>query len=467
MNRKVLPYRQQALVALWARRKAIALTTSVDAGVWQRIIEQVIAHGGNLIRPWFTQLEPVAMEHGLLEVQAPGATEQQYLQRHATRLFTEAAQTATGRLISVCFLAASPSAEPMAAPAGADPTLAADVLPLNGDYTFDSLVIGPCNRLANAACMAVSESPGKTYNPLFIHGSVGLGKTHLLHAVCHELSTRNPALRFGLLSCETFINHFIEAVEKGKLHDFRYRYRHTDVLVIDDVQFLAGHEQTQEEFFHTFNTLYQTQRQIILSGDRSPGEISELEDRLISRFNWGLVCRVDKPSYETRVAIVRKKAKLRNIQMPEDVVCLIAGTIDSNSRELEGAIAKVAMLARVYDRPIDMTVATDALGAALSQPKREITIEQILEAVMSRFSVRLTDLQSKKRTKSISFPRQICMYLARNLTRHSLEEIGGYFGGRDHTTVLHANRTIEAQRAANGELNATLERLMRDLQHNG
>jgi len=463
----MLPKWQWALVALWTRRKVTALTTSVDAGIWQRITEQVIAHGGNLIRPWFTQLEPVAMEHGLLEVQAPGPAEQQYLQRHATRLFTEAAQAATGRLLSVCFLAASPAAEPAGEPAEGDSALVADVLPLNRDYTFESLVIGPCNRLANAACMAVSESPGKTYNPLFIHGSVGLGKTHLLHAVCHELATRTPGLRFGLLSCETFVNHFIEAVEEGKLHDFRYRYRHTDVLVIDDVQFLAGHEQTQEEFFHTFNTLYQTQRQIILSSDRSPSEISQLEDRLISRFNWGLVCRVDKPSYETRVAIVRKKSKLRNIQMPEDVVCLIAGTIDSNSRELEGAIAKVTMLARVYDRPIDMAVATDALGTCESRPKREITIEQILDAVISQFNVRLTDLQSKKRTRSVAFPRQICMYLARSLTRHSLEEIGGYFGGRDHTTVLHANRTIKAQRAENGELNATLERLTRELQHSG
>ncbi|TFG88450.1 MAG: chromosomal replication initiator protein DnaA, partial [Gemmatimonadales bacterium] len=208
------------------------MTTSVDAGVWQRITEQVIAHGGNLIRPWFTQLEPLAMDHGLLEVQAPGQTEQQYLQRHAARLFTEAAQAATGRLISVCFLAASGPTAPAAEPAEGEAALADDVLPLNRDYTFESLVVGPCNRLANAACMAVSESPGRTYNPLFIHGSVGLGKTHLLHAVCHELATRDPGVRFGLLGCETFVNHFIEAVEHGKLHEFRYRYRHTDVLVI-------------------------------------------------------------------------------------------------------------------------------------------------------------------------------------------------------------------------------------------
>ncbi len=434
----------------------------VNSGIWQRIIEHVINHAGNLIRPWFTQLEPVAMEHGLLEIQAPGHREQQYLQQHATRLFTEAAQIATGRLISVCFLAAKTETPPADDQPQTD--FFAGAMPVNQDYTFDNFVTGRCNRLAHAACHAICESPGKTYNPLFIHGNVGLGKTHLLHAVCHELTARNPGAQCCLLSCETFVNHFIEAVERGKLHEFRYRYRHADLLVIDDVQFLAGHEQSQEEFFHTFNTLYQSQKQLILSSDRSPTEIAELEDRLISRFNWGLVARVEKPSYETRVAIVRKKAKWRQIEIPEDVVCLIAGTIDSNFRELEGAIAKVTMLAKVYDRPIDMAIANEALGAAVDQPRREVTIEQILEAVMQRFSIRLTDLQSKKRSKSIAFPRQICMYLARSLTRHSLEEIGGYFGGRDHTTVLHANRTIKAQRAQNVQLNATLEQLIRELQ---
>ena len=442
--------------------------TTVDARIWQQIIQHVIAQGGNVIRPWFTSLEPVSLEHGLLEIQSPGPTEQRYLQQHATRLFTEAAQLATGRLVGVCFLAASAAAaEP--APLAGQPALPVepDAPPINEDYTFDTFVTGPCNRLAHAACMAVSDTPGQTYNPLFIHGSVGLGKTHLLQAVCHGVTRRTPEARICFLSCETFINHFIEAVEHGKLHEFRYRYRHADVLVIDDVQFLSDHEQTQEEFFHTFNTLYQTQKQIILSSDRSPTEIQHLEDRLVSRFNWGLVARIDKPCYETRVAIVRKKARLRNIQLPEDVVCMIAGTIDSNTRELEGAIAKVAMLAKVTDRPMDLDLACEALGGQNSRANREVTIDNILEAVISRYSVRLSDLQSKKRSKSIAFPRQICMYLARSLTRHSLEEIGGYFGGRDHTTVLHANKTIQALRENNGQLNATLEQLTRELRRNG
>lgn len=441
----------------------------MDARLWQEITQYVIAHGGNLIRPWFTQLEPMALEHGLLEIQAPGPEEQRYLQQHATRLFTEAAQLATGRLVGVCFLAASELPVAAVRDAGLGRPAEADleeIYPVNGDYTFETFVSGPCNRLAHAASLAVSESPGKTYNPLFIHGSVGLGKTHLLHAVCHGIRRNNGAARICMLSCETFVNHFIEAVEHGKLHDFRYRYRHADLLVIDDVQFLSDHEQTQEEFFHTFNTLYQAQKQIILSSDRSPAEISHLEERLVSRFNWGLVTRIDRPCYETRVAIVRKKARLRNINLPEDVVCLIAGSIDSNTRELEGAIAKVAMLAKVMDRPIDLDLARETLGAGEQPAQREITIEKILDAVISRYNVRLADLQSKKRSKSIAFPRQVCMYLARTLTRHSLEEIGGYFGGRDHTTVMHANRSIEALRARDGQLNATLEQMVRDLQQN-
>ena len=406
------------------------------------------------------------MEHGLLEIHAPGEAEQRYLQQHSRRLFTDAAQAATGRLVGVCFLANGESSGETGGWPGSV-GISDDAAPINSDYTFDAFVTGPCNRLAHAACMAVCESPGETYNPLFIHGDVGLGKTHLLHAVCHELAGGNSGVLYCMLSCETFVNHFIEAVEKGKLHQFRYRYRHADVLVIDDVQFLSNREQTQEEFFHTFNTLYQTQKQIILSSDRSPSEIPHLEERLVSRFSWGLVARVDKPGYETRIAIVRKKARLRGIDMPEDVVCRIAGAVDSNSRELEGAIAKVTMLAKVYDRPIDMSVACDALAADEPQPPREISIERILDAVTSRFNVRLADLQSKKRSRSIAYPRQICMYLARSLTRHSLEEVGGYFGGRDHTTVLHANRTIQALREGDGQVNAMLEQLTRELKQHG
>jgi chromosomal replication initiator protein len=436
---------------------------AVDRGLWQSIIQQVVASGGNIIRPWFTQLEPISLEYGLLEIQAPGRKEQDYCTRHASRLFTEAAQAATGRLVSVCFMTGAPDAEPADSHSPAPAWQPDASLEFNDDYTFGAFVTGPCNRLAHAASLAVSESPGQTYNPLFLHGSAGLGKTHLLQATCQKIADDRPGASICFLSCETFINHFIEAVEHGHLHDFRYRYRHADVLVIDDIQFLSDREQTQEEFFHTFNTLYQSQKQIILSSDRSPQEIPALEERLVSRFNWGLVARIDRPCYETRVAIVRKKARLRNIELPEEVVCFIAGSIDSNTRELEGAIAKITMLAHVQDRAVDLAVAEEALGAERAVNNREITIEDILNVVISRYNVRLADLQSKKRSRSIAFPRQVCMYLARSLTRHSLEEIGGYFGGRDHSTVLHANKTIGALRERDRTFQAQLELMAEQL----
>ena len=431
----------------------------VDPALWQRIIQQVVASGGNIIRSWFTQLEPISLEHGLLEIQVPGRREQEYCRRRATRLFTEAAQSATGRLVSACFLT---KAETEQADEGQDGGVAAiqaddTVLPLNPDYTFDTFVTGPCNRLAHAAALAIGESPGKAYNPLFLHGSVGLGKTHLLQAASSKVSADNPRADIVILSCEAFVNHFISAVGKGRLHEFRYRFRQADVLAIDDIQFLANHEQTQEEFFHTFNTLYQAQKQIILTGDHGPNEIADLQDRLVSRFNWGLVARIDRPCYETRVAIVHKKANMRGIELPKDVACFIAGAIDSNTRELEGAIAKVAMLAKVAGQPIDLALAEMALGTEQTPTQREITVEDILGAVTAKFNVRLADLQSKKRSRSIAFPRHICMFLARNLTRHSLEEIGGYFGGRDHTTVLYAHRTIQGMVDNDPQLQVTLD----------
>ncbi len=432
---------------------------AVRPELWQKIIQRVISTGGYIIQPWFTQLEPISIDHGLLEILAPGRREQKYCQEHASQLFTEAAQDATGRLVSVNFLTPQDIR-----PNGPDAQEGEESVRLNDDYLFENFVTGPCNRLAHAACVAVSDAPGKAYNPLFIHGSVGLGKTHLLQATCQKITRDHPNGKLCVISCETFVNHFIQAVEEGKLHEFRYRYRHADILAIDDIQFLSDHDQTQEEFFHTFNTLYQTQKQIILTSDRGPHQIPDLKERLVSRFNWGLVARIDKPGYETRVAIVNKKAKLRGIELPQDVVCFIAGTIDSNTRELEGAIIKIAMLANVTHREINLDLAQEALGAEKSPTGREVTIEDILNAVTSRFNVRIADLQSKKRSRSIAFPRQLCMYLARNLTRHSLEEIGGYFGGRDHTTVLHANRTIKSQLSINQDLQATVEMLTYDLQ---
>jgi chromosomal replication initiator protein len=317
--------------------------------------------------------------------------------------------------------------------------------------------------LPHAASVAVAETPGHAYNPLFIHGGVGLGKTHLLQAVCQKVLEKFDEARILYLSCDSFINQFITAVETGDMAQFRNRYRHVDMIVIDDIHFLAGRDRTQEEFFHTFNTLYQQHKQIILSADAAPSEIPELEERLVSRFNWGLVARIEKPCYETRVAILQKKSRMRGLTMPEDVICYIAAKIDNNTRELEGAITKLQGLAMLNDGLIDLELAKAALGESATPEQKRITIQQIFDAVTKYYNVRPADLQSKKRHKSIAFPRQVCMYLARRHTRYSLEEIGGYFGGRDHTTVLHAVRKISAERQNVSELNQQLHVLEQTL----
>ncbi len=246
---------------------------------------------------------------------------------------------------------------------------------------------GPCNRLPHAASLAVAEQPGRAYNPLFIHGGVGLGKTHLLQAICQRVLERQPDARIAYLSCDTFVNQFIAAVEDGSMNDFRNRYRHADVLVIDDVQFLKGRDRTQEEFFHTFNTLYQGQKQIILSADCPPSEIPELEERLVSRFNWGLVARVDKPCYETRVAILQKKARMRGLTLPEDVVCYVAAKVENNTRELEGAITKVQGLSLLSDGTIDLEIAKAALGETVTPEQKRITVQAIIDAVTKYYGV--------------------------------------------------------------------------------
>ncbi len=415
--------------------------TTASATVWNDIVGHVRLNQPQLARGWFSELRFEGLDRGVVRIRACNRAQAQYLLRHCRAAFAEAAQAATGRLVSIAF-DADDSEEGALFGAGLSFDSLAEEVKLNPEYTFDNFVTGPCNRLAHAAALATAEDPGQAYNPFFVYGPVGLGKTHLLQAICHSILERRPETACHYISCETFINHFIEAVEQGALHQFRYRYRHVGILVIDDIQFLAERERSQEEFFHTFNTLHQSQRQIILSADCSPSEISSLEERLISRFNSGLVALMERPCLETRMAIVSKKAKLRCIEVPEDVVRLVASRIDSNIRELEGALIKIDALSHTRTGPITLSLAREALGATLSQT---VKIPVILEVVAARFGVKVSDLQSKKRSKSFTYPRHVCMYVARQLTSQSLEEIGGYFGGRDHSTVLHASRAIAKQ----------------------
>jgi len=320
--------------------------------------------------------------------------------------------------------------------------LASSEADLNPHYSFQNFIVGPSNRVPHAAALAVVASPGTAYNPLFLHGSVGLGKTHLLQAICHALLERRRITRFLYLSCETFVNHFISAIENGNLEDFRYYYRHVDMLLIDDVQFLAKKERTQEEFFHTFNTLYNAQKQIVLTCDSPPSELRSIQERLVSRFNWGLVTHLQLPDYETRVAIIKNKATLMNFTLPEDVAHYTADRVRSNIRDLEGAITKIVGYARLTRRPADLALAREALQGTPQRHASPVTVDEIVRTVTEQFGVKRADLESKKRSKSITFPRQICMYLARRETGLSLEEIGQLFGGRDHTTVLYAEDKI-------------------------
>jgi chromosomal replication initiator protein len=348
------------------------------------------------------------------------------------------------------------------APDARFPNFWSDV-PLNDAYTFENFVVGPTNGLAHAAAQAVAEKPALAYNPLFMHGSVGLGKTHILQATCRSLLERRPDLRVVFLSCETFANQFIRAVQSGDLNNFRNRYRDSDVLVIDDIHFLANKERTQEEFFHTFNQLYHSKRQIILSSDSHPRDIPSIEERLVSRFKWGLVTEIEPPGFETRLHIVRMKAAARGVQFPVEVASFLAEQITSNIREIEGAIAKVASLAELARRPVDIAMAREALRDTLAPSRRQVTIDAIVRCVTSHFGVKPVDLQSKRRSRSIAHPRQVCMFLARQLTPHSLVEIGGYFGGRDHTTVMYAVDRVQQELATDPALKGLIEDLAREL----
>ena len=417
-------------------RRASSDAPVLEPSLWQQILHTVRLQHPSLNRVWFDQLVARQLTNGVIQVTVARPPELNFCQSQCQQPFTSAAQQVTGRLVAVTFHCEN-------IPRGGVFNEGEQAVPLNPDYMFENFVTGPCNRLPHAASVAVAEKPGHAYNPLFIHGGVGLGKTHLLQAVCQKVLEKFDEARILYLSCDSFINQFITAVETGDMAQFRNRYRHVDMIVIDDIHFLAGRDRTQEEFFHTFNTLYQQHKQIILSADCPPSEIPELEERLVSRFNWGLVARIEKPCYETRVAILQKKSRMRGLTMPEDVICYIAAKIDNNTRELEGAITKLQGLAMLNDGLIDLELAKAALGESATPEQKRITIQQIFDAVTKYYNVRPADLQSKKRHKSIAFPRQVCMYLARRHTRYSLEEIGGYFGGRDHTTVLHAVRTIQ------------------------
>jgi chromosomal replication initiator protein len=423
---------------------------------WERLLGAVRDDAPTLYRAWFTTLRATQPQRGELEIRTDDLSQAHYLEDCCRNAFAHAAMKVTGHLLVVRFTC-DHDAQRVLLAGGSGPTLTH--IRLAPDYTFDQFVVGPSNRLAHAACVAVCNQPGTLYNPLFVHGATGLGKTHLLQATCAETLRQNHAVQAIYVTCETFVNDLVQAMTAGQIQAFRERARQADLFVIDDIQFLAKRESSQEELFHTFNVLHQSGKQIIFSADSPPGDIPTLEDRLISRFNWGLVLQLDPPSRETRQAILHKKARLRGVELPDEVVDVIAEQVEANIRLLEGALTKFITVTQIGGKPLNVETAREVLADFGGREQRPLRIAEILEAVSHHFGVRLQDLLSRKRSRSISHPRQIAMYLARKLTPLSLEEIGMHFGGRDHSTVLHAERTIESTRASDRELAHALSHL--------
>jgi chromosomal replication initiator protein len=337
---------------------------------------------------------------------------------------------------------------------------------LNPKYIFETFVIGNSNRLAHAASLAVAEAPANAYNPFFVYGGVGLGKTHLMHAIGHRILKNHPHLKLLYISSEKFTNELINSIRDGNPESFRQKYRNIDVLLVDDIQFLAKKEHTQEEFFHTFNTLHEANKQIIMSSDRPPREIQTLEDRLRSRFEMGLITDIQPPDLETRIAILRKKAMMEHLNVSNDVMVYIASRIDNNIRELEGALIRVMAYASLTNQNIDIDLATEALKDIFPHGKpKQITVELIQETIASYFKLKIDELLAKKRTRNVAYPRQIAMYLSRELTETSLPRLGEMFGGRDHTTVIHAYDKISRERNADIKLSNTIKELIKRIEN--
>ncbi|MCP4649684.1 MAG: chromosomal replication initiator protein DnaA [PVC group bacterium] len=420
---------------------------------------------------WLKPTKAVELSDQGLVVEVPNKFFKEWLLDHYLSLITKIVSQILQKKVRVDFIVSDAAPElrpeskiPTFNIAPATPRPKTDVY-LNPKYTFDSFVVGSSNRFAHAASIAVAESPAHSYNPLFIYGGVGLGKTHLMQAIGHHMQSKNSRAKLSYTTSERFTNQLITAIQTRTTMRFREKYRSVDILLIDDIQFIGGKESTQEEFFHTFNTLYDAHKQIVVSSDRPPKEISGLEERLISRFEWGLVTDIQAPDLETRIAILRKKAEREIVKVPDEVMFFIAEKIRANIRELEGALIRVVAYSLLTNNPISITIAREVLKDAIREDsaKKMITIEKIQKAISEKFDVKVSDIKRGGRSKAISHPRQIAMYLSRQLTNHSLAEIGENFGGRDHTTVLHAFEKIKKLLTQDNNLNSLLTSIINNL----
>jgi len=434
--------------ALWEKLSA-ALKPQVSADTFKR---------------WFSAVELIKATEDEVTFLVPNNIYQFWIESNHMAALQSAIMIACGEPRTVRFLTASESngeevglAEPEKSEFPANTRSVGSGVSLNPRNTFESFVVGPNNQIAHAASLAVAQAPARTYNPLFIYGGVGLGKTHLMQAIGQYVWTKKKTSKVMYLSSEVFINDFIDAIQHNTLVKFRKRYRQADLLLIDDIQFLGGKERSQEEFFHTFNTLFDGHKQIVLSSDRPASEIANLEHRLVSRFEWGLTAELQPPDIETRLAILRKKARALQIKLKDEVYQFLATRIRTNVRRLEGALMRVASFASLSGKELTQETIEHLLKDILLEERRQtVTIEQIQRKVAEHFDVRLADMTSKRRPASIAFPRQVAMYLARELTKASLNEIGDAFGGRDHGTVLHACKLVKKRMKEQDNIRQTI-----------
>jgi chromosomal replication initiator protein len=445
----------------------------VAMNLWDEILARIETKvNRHSFYTWFRPTAFVAEDPSTVTVRVPNDIFRDWLTKHYSGVITEAIGELKRGSLSVNFVPDAPGDAPLIQ-LGADEATALEATPvpsvpgpagLNPRYTFDTFIVGSSNQFAHAACRAVAEAPSRSYNPLFIYGGVGLGKTHLMHAVGQYVLQHDRNLKLTYISAERFMNEMINAVRYDRIIDFRERYRTVDILLVDDVQFIAGKEGTQTEFFHTFNALYDSQKQIVISSDCPPHEIPQLEERLRSRFEWGLIADIQSPDLETKVAILKKKADAEAVPLPDNVAIYIAGRIKSNIRELEGSLIRLIAYASLTGQAISLPLAQDVLKNILDHDEKAVTIEIIQKFVADYYNLKLADLKSRNNSKSIAMPRQIAMYLCKSLTRASLPEIGRSFGGKHHSTVIHSIRKVDELRKKDADFNSLIGNLLEGFQ---
>jgi len=441
--------------------------------LWNKSLKEIEKKvSRQILETWFRPTALHSVSPGGIEIAVPNKFYRDWLAEHYRPLIQECVSSIVGRPLDVHWVidenlslagsSAEPPSEVTVTPSAPESEPSPRAF-LNPRYTFSNFVVGSCNQFAHAACIAVAETPASTYNPLFIYAGVGLGKTHLMHAIGNHLCVTRNSSRLAYVSSETFVNDLILSIQRDRTAEFRDKYRSIDVLLVDDIQFLAGKDRSQEEFFHTFNTLFDSRKQIVLSCDRYPRDIPTLEERLRSRFEWGLVADMQPPDLETKVAILNQKAEERGVLLPQDVSLFIASKIKSNIRELEGCLNRLIALSSLSGRPLSLALAEETLQDIFSRPSASLDLNAILSVVAEYFHLRPSDLKSKRRTRSIALPRQVAMYLCRQLTSASLPEIGRFFGGKDHTTVIHSCNKILNSLAKDPKITSSVNDLLRTL----